>query len=124
MKNFLRLSATLILCAMFSSCNLNNFENFSGTEILEEDNFQIDYAVLNQQKSGFLTLAKGDVLQVLISHSKGSVDVKVGIEEKDAIYEGKNLTNMKFTLNILEDGVYQIDVTGYKACGSVKFTKK
>lgn len=25
---------------------------------------------------------------------------------------------------ILEDGIYKIDVTGHKACGSVKFTKK
>lgn len=121
MKKFLFLPATLILCLVFSSCN---FYNFSGIEILEDDNFQIDYAFFNQQKSGFLTLAKGDVLQVLISHSKGSVDVKVATEEKNVIYEGKNLTNMKFTLNIEEDGIYQIDVIAHKACGSVKFTKK
>lgn len=121
MKNGLLLSTTLILCLVFSSCSFNNF---NGTENLKEDNFQIDYAFFNQQKNGFLTLAKGDVLQVLISHSKGSVDVKVGIKEKDAIYEGKNLTNNNFTLNIREDGIYQIDVIGHKACGSVKFTKK
>lgn len=119
MKHFLQI--TFIFCILFTACSPINFNgNISSTE----DNFQMDYAVFNQSQSSSLTLSEGDSLSVLISHAKGSVDVKVYLPGKEPIYEGNNLTNMNCTLNIHESGTYQIDITGHNASGTVQFTKK
>ncbi len=124
MKKLYFISIMLILCIAIFSCDFNSsFSEFEGNVSSSEDSFFMNYEIFNQQKSGFLNLSQGDSISVLISNSKGAVDVKVGLDEEKSIYEGKNLTNIKFTLNISESGIYKIDVIGHKACGNVKFEK-
>ena len=79
--------------------------------------------MLNRQEQASLELTAGDAVMVSIAQESGTVDVIVGINEKEPIYEGNGLTNTSFTLNITEAGTYQIIVTGHNACGSVSFTK-
>lgn len=87
------------------------------------DRFQMDYSVLKQQEGASLALTADDAIMVSIAQESGTVDVIVGMDEKEPIYEGNELTNTSFTLNILQSGTYQITVTGHDACGNVSFTK-
>ena len=112
---------TVCLCAFLSGCNRGS--TFNGNRVTNEDSFQMDYSILNQCEKSSLTLAEGEVLQVVISHQTGSVDVAIGMDDLEAIYEGNNLANISFSLGISETGTYQIAVTGHNACGSVVFTK-
>lgn len=68
-------------------------------------------------------LESGDILEVVISNESGNVDVSVGIDGAEPVYTGNGLTDFRFSLNILESGIYQITVTGHNACGSVSFIK-
>lgn len=121
MKHFLMMSVTAILCIALAGCNVGS--TFDGNKTSNTDSFQMDYAVLDQQEASFFTLAEGDSLLVSIAQEAGTVDVMVGIDGKEPIYEGNGLTDTAFTLNILEPGTYQISVTGHNARGSVAFTK-
>lgn len=121
MKHFFVMSVMVILCIAMAGCNAGS--TFDGNKTSNTDSFQMDYTVLNQQEDSFLTLAEGDSLQVSIAQESGTVDVIVGIDGREPIYEGNGLTDTDFTLNILESGTYQIAVTGHNARGSVVFTK-
>lgn len=121
MKHILLVLMTMILCAALVGCHSDS--TFDGNKISDTDRFQMDYSVLNQQEGAFMALAAGDAIMVSVAQESGTVDVIVGINEKEPIYEGNGLTNTSFTLNISETGTYQIIVTGHNACGSVSFTK-
>lgn len=113
------LAASLVLCLVLMGCAEES--SFTGNKAGNEDGFWMDYTVLNRQEEAFLHLAAGDMLQVELAHEKGTVDVTVGMDGKDAIYEGNGLAKLRFILNITEDGDYRISVTGHKARGSVTF---
>lgn len=121
MKHLLLVLMTIILCVVLVGCHTGI--TFNGNKISNADSFQMDYAVLNRQEWASLELTAGDAIMVSIAQESGTVDVIVGINEKEPVYEGNGLTNTSFTLNISEAGTYQITVTGHDACGSVDFTK-
>ena len=121
MKRFFKMSAAALMCIALMGCNAES--KFDGNKISNVYGFQMDYSVLNQRESSSLTLAKGDSLQVSVAQEAGTVDVTVGIDGKEPIYEGKCLDDKEFTLNILEAGDYLIAVTGHNARGSVAFTR-
>lgn len=121
MKHLLLMLMTMILCVALVGCHSDS--TFDGNKISDTDRFQMDYSVLNQQEGAFMALTAGDAIMVSVAQESGMVDVIVGINEKEPIYEGNGLTNTSFTLNISEAGTYQIIVTGHNACGSVSFTK-
>lgn len=113
---------TAILYIVLVGCSTGS--TFDGNKISEADSFRMDYSVLERQEGSSLALTAGDVLQVSIAQETGTVDVIVGINEKEPIYEGNGLTNISFTLNISESGTYQVSVTGHDACGCVVFQKR
>lgn len=121
MKHLSLMLMTMILCVALAGCHSGS--TFDGNKTSDADSFQMDYAVLNRQEQASLELTAGDAIMVSIAQESGTVDVIVGINEKEPIYEGNGLTNTSFTLNITEAGTYQIIVTGHSACGSVSFTK-
>lgn len=121
MRHFLLTLVTAILCIALTGCSADS--TFDGNKTVNADSFQMDYSVLDQREDSFLTLAEGDVLQVSIAQETGTVDVTVGIDGNEPVYEGNGLSNTDFTLNILESGIYQITVTGHNARGHVAFTK-
>lgn len=112
---------TMILCIVLVGCQISS--TFDGNTISNADRFQMDYTVLDRQESASLVLNEGDSIRVSIAQNAGTVDVTVGIDGKEPIYEGNGLTNAAFVLNVWETGMYQIVVTGHNACGSVSFVK-
>lgn len=83
----------------------------------------MDYSILNRQEVSTIELSKCESLRVSIAQNEGTVDVTVGIDGEEPIYEGRGLSHIEFTLNISQPGTYQISVTGHKACGTVSFIK-
>lgn len=123
MKQISRLILCVLLCAVLTGCQSGG--HFSGSRVVSADEFRMDYTLLDQQETAVLTLSAGDALRVALTHTRGTVDVTVGITDTDPIeliYEGRGLTDTTFTLNIHQDGEYHIAVTGHKAEGSAVFT--
>lgn len=110
----------LVLCAVLSGCSSGKFD---GSITSDGGELKIEYSVLDRKKESFIVLEAGDSLCVSSMQKTGCVDITVEIDGKEPIYEGKGLTDMKFTLNISEFGSYRISVTGHDACGSVIFQK-
>lgn len=109
-----------VLGAFFSACSE---ETFQGSVTESENEFRMEYTILNQTKTGTLVLGAGDLVRVALDHTAGSVDIRVGIPGETTVYEGSALGNAGFTLNIQKAGRYEISVTGFGARGSVSFTR-
>lgn len=120
-KRKMRLLMAVCLCASLVGCAAGS--TFNGNKVTSEEGFQMDYSILDKREEAVLELAKGDVIQVEISHETGTVDIVFGQDGAEPIYEGNGLSNSGFTLNITESGIYQISVTGNHARGSVAFMK-
>ena len=96
---------------------------FDGSRGSDASGFRMEYSILNREESAALNLAEGDRLQVKLSHTKGSVDVTVGMDGKGPIYRGNGQQNADFVLEIAETGNYHISVSGHQAIGNVSFTR-
>ena len=83
----------------------------------------MEYSVLNREESAEMELAEGDRIQVSISHTAGNVDVTVGRDGEEPIYNGTGQDNAGFVLTIPKTGCYLISVTGHQAKGEISFTR-
>lgn len=108
----------LLLMLLLADCRGDAFE---GSIVAEDDCFQMDYTLLSRQQDAALVLCAGDALRISVAQEDGTVDITVGMDGKEPIYEGKGLSDFAFTLNIAESGTYQITVVGHRARGSVSF---
>ena len=96
---------------------------FDGSMAANDDGFTMEYTVLNKEQTAQISLAAGDQLQVTFAHTKGSVDVTVGMDGKEPLYKGSAQENAEFSLLVSEPGVYRITVTGHQAKGWVAFVR-
>ena len=96
---------------------------FYGTRESGTLGFRMKYSVLNKEETADLNLTEGDSLEVSLSHTEGSVDVSVGMEGKEPIYQGNGQQNAEFILEITETGNYHISVSGHQAKGNVSFIR-
>ncbi len=110
----------VLLCLTLISCGDDVFE---GEKIADDDCFSLDYTIFNGREEASLTLIEGDVLKVVIAQESGFVDMTVAIDGQQPVYEGNNLTDMTFTLNITSGGTYRVTVSGHSACGTVSVKK-
>ena len=124
-RHILKISAGICLLAvllfLLTGCGAGSV--FDGSRISDASGFRMEYGILNREESADLPLTKGDRLRVLLSHTKGSVDVNVRLEGKEPVYRGSGQRNADFVLEITEDGNYRISVTGHQAKGSASFTR-
>lgn len=105
----------------FASCRTDNSRD---VRIYSDDNcFQLNYTLLNRGETSLISLEQGDCLKVVLAQEEGNAEITVGIDGKNPIYEGNNLTDIAFTLNIQETGTYRITVNGHDARGNASFTK-
>lgn len=119
MKRFCLTGIVVAVCIFLAGCHMGS--SFHGSILSNADCFQLDYVLLNQRENSSFSLNPGDSIRVSISQEAGAVDILVGMDGQEPVYEGKNLTQSEFVLNILESGIYQVWVTGHNACGSVVF---
>ena len=96
---------------------------FDGSRVSNASEFQMEYSVLDREETAQLECRAGDRIRIALSHTKGYVDVTVGMEGKEPIYRGKGQQNAGFILEIAEAGSYRIAVSGHQAKGNVSFTR-
>lgn len=96
---------------------------FDRSRAADASGFRMEYSMLNREESADLTLMEGDCLRVSLSHTDGSVNVTVGMEGQEPIYQGNGQQNADFILEIAESGNYHISVSGHQAKGSISFTR-
>lgn len=134
-----------------SVVGLGNFNNrlffsgsigasFSGSRIGNESQLTMDFTVLNGNDSQSLHLKKGDILDVAIEIHSGTVNVNIQKtaelsestepkkEDKSIkfapLYRKRDLTEDTCQLEIPEDGIYEVSVTGQGASGSAHIVKR
>ena len=96
---------------------------FDGSRVSDASGFRMEYSILKREESAGLNLTEGDRLQVSLSHTEGTVDVTVGMNGKEPIYQGNGQQNAEFVLEILEKGNYHISVSGHQAKGNIAFIR-
>ena len=121
----LKISAGICLLAvlffLLTGCGTGSV--FDGSRITNASEFQMEYSILDREETAELELKAGDQLQVTLSHTKGTVDVTVGLKGKEPIYRGNGQQNARFILEIAETGNYHISISGHQAEGTVSFTR-
>lgn len=120
LSRLLTLFFTILLCIAATSCGGGKFD---GNITSDSDRFLLDYQAFDCSKRASLTLVEGDSLRVVIDNADGEVDLSVGVEGEEPVYEGKSLTTFSFTLTISAHGSYLIEVIGHDARGSVSVIK-
>ena len=116
--------AWLCLTALPLLAGCDSSSVFYGSRVINEAGFVMDYTVLNHEETAELTLVAGESLRVEFAHDRGSVDVTVGLPDREPIYRGTGQTEAEFTLTIPESGDYRISVTGHRASGKAAFLRE
>lgn len=112
----------ICVCAILTDCSLDSV--FDGNKVSNADRFYMEYSILNKQEDTVMKLLSGDQLQVEIAQTKGRVDVMIGMDGEEPIYEGNGLIEIGFTLTIRETGDYYISVIGNRAKGYVSLERQ
>ena len=112
----------ICICAILTDCSSDSV--FDGNKVSDADRFYMEYSILNKQEDTVMKLFSGDQLQVEIAQTKGSVDVRIGMDGEKPIYEGNNLIEISFALMIEKTGDYYISVMGNRARGYVSFERQ
>ena len=112
----------ICVCAILTDCSPDNV--FDRNKVSNAGRFYMEYSILNKQEDTVMKLRPGDQLQVEIAQTKGSVDVMIGMDGEEPIYEGNGLIEIGFTLTVGKTGDYHIFVTGNKAKGYVSFERQ
>jgi hypothetical protein len=101
----------------------DNNSTFSGSKTSNEDQFLVDFDLLNTTVNSKMLLSEGETIETCIDIRKGDVDIIVKNENGTIAYQGNDAENSKFIIIIEETGTYTFDITGFKAEGSVHFIK-
>lgn len=118
MKRILLIFCASVLIISMSACG----GDFDGSRMGNENEFIMEYRVLNTTDTQELTAKAGDTIRAEITAKRGSLSIKIQKDGAEPIYErdGISVSN-EFEVEVAEDGVYTVEVTGKRAKGSVCF---
>lgn len=98
---------------------------FSGSRTGDESSLLLDYSAFNGTEFQLLELEKGDILQADIVSRRGSIDVElIEDEERETIFESENLATGVYSIEIPDNGSYELWVSGYQAEGRAHFQRQ
>ncbi len=101
----------------------DNNQVFSGSKTSNDNQFLLDFDILNSTISSTMLLSEGEMIETSINIKKGDVDIFVENENGISAYRGNDVETSKFIIGIKETGTYTFSVKGSKAEGSVYFIK-
>ncbi len=118
MKKALLIVSMLAITIFLSACGTD----FDGSRIGNDNEFIMQYSVLNTTDMQELTVETGDTIHVNLVVKKGSLSIKIQKDGEEPIYEDNGISaSNEFDVEIDESGTYTVEVTGKKAKGSVSF---
>ena len=99
---------------------------FDGERISDTGCFALQFERMNMTDSETMALEEGDILHVSWRIESGQIDVVVGMEGEEAIYQANGRTagdKAEFEVEIPQTGAYTITVTAREAKGQIGFLK-
>ena len=99
---------------------------FDGDRISDQGRFALQFNWMNRTDSETVPLAEGDALRISWQIESGQIDVSIGMEGKEAIYQANDRTagdEADFCVEIPETGSYTITVSAREAKGWIEFLK-
>ena len=96
---------------------------FSGSKTSNDNQFLVDFDVLNTTVNSKMHLSEGKTIETTIDIKKGHADIIVKNENGKIAYQVNDVGSCNFTIEIEEAGTYAFYITGFKAEGSVYFIK-
>lgn len=100
---------------------------FDGDRISDPGRFALQFERMNRTDSETLSLAEGDELHVSWQIKSGQIDVVIGMEGEEAIYQANDRAagdEADFCVEIPQTGSYTITVSVREAKGRIEFLKK
>ncbi len=123
MKKRLITLCTIFIIVILGACTGSQNRQFNGSMTGDEDHYDISFDILNTTYTHELTMKQGESILVHIEKQSGDIKVMIQKDQDDPVYEGNGDISTDFSINILEDGVYTVGVTGNKAKGHVTFNR-
>ena len=118
MKRMLSALCAILVIVFLTACS----SDFDGSRTGNDNEFSMDYKVLNKTDSQDLSLQDGDKISAKIIVNGGTLAIKIQKDDEEPIYESDGISvSNEFEIEIDESGTYTITVTGKKAKGSVNF---
>ena len=119
MKKMLSILCAIMIIVSLTACS----SDFDGSRTGNDNEFSMEYKVLNKTDSQDLKLQDGDKINAKIIIDGGTLAIKIQKDDEEPIYESDGiLASNEFEVEVEESGIYTITVTGKKAKGSVNFT--
>ena len=97
---------------------------FNGSKTANDNQFIMEYEILNTTYTEKLELKKNEVIKVEIVNDSGNLNISVIGESGEKVYKGNDISSSSFSLTIPKDDTYEFSVEGKKAKGSVSFKKE
>lgn len=96
-------------------------QTFNGSSTGNDEQFIIDYSIMNCTKTNDMKLEKGAKINVVTENKSGKLDIFIANSTGEKIYKGDNVTSGKFSVEVPKADTYKISVTGENAKGNVSF---
>jgi hypothetical protein len=94
---------------------------FDGSSTGNDEQFILDYSIMNCTKTDDMKLEKGANINVVIDNKSGHSDILITDSNGEKIYRGDDVASGKFTVAVPKAGTYKFSVTGKNAKGSISF---
>lgn len=122
---YLGVFAGLLLCALLMGTTA--YFSFSSNYTIHdnENGFIVEAQRLNKSIVKEYDLKKGDIIQVSHKGEAGQLYISIKQENEEPVFYGNTFDDFDdFSVEIQEDGCYQIKCSGKKAKGTITFTRK
>ena len=100
---------------------------FDGDRISDPGRFALQFERMNMTDSETVSLAEGDALHVSWQIESGQINVVIGMEGEEAIYQANGRPagdEADFFVEIPKTGIYTITVSAQKAKGRIEFLNR
>lgn len=94
---------------------------FDGSSTGNDEQFIIDYSIMNCNKTNDMKLEKGANINVIIENKSGHLDILITNSSREKIYKGDDATSGEFSIEVPKTDTYKFSVTGKNAKGRVSF---
>ena len=119
MKIFAKImTLSLLILTIAVGCSKQVFD---GSVTGNDEQFLLDFSILNTTKTHDIKLEKGQNVDVVFEIESGKLEIFVEDTSGEKIYEGNTGTSGEFTLGIPKTDTYKISVTGRDAKGNISF---